>query len=337
MKKANKRWLWFMLMLPVACGALAAGWLAYYAYSPLETAQTPLQFSLKAGSSLKSAAQQMANAGVLDAPTRFVVLARLMGEAGNIKAGNYEVEKPITPLKLLRKITEGDYTQDVITLVEGWTFQQMRKALDEHSAIRHDTGGLDNTEILLRLDISDSSPEGWFFPDTYHFSRGGSDFAILRRAHRLMRATLADQWERRTPGLPLATPYEALILASIIEKETGQPSERRLIAAVFANRLRAGMKLQTDPSVIYGLGQNFDGNLRKRDLLTDTPYNTYTRVGLPPTPIALPGLASLSAALNPAQSDALYFVSRGDGTSHFSRTLGEHDRAVTRYQKSGRR
>jgi UPF0755 protein len=296
-----------------------------------------LQFSLKAGSSLKSAAQQMANAGVLDAPTRFVVLARLMGEAGNIKAGNYEVEKPITPLKLLRKITEGDYTQDVITLVEGWTFQQMRKALDEHPAIRHDTGGLDNTEILLRLDISDSSPEGWFFPDTYHFSRGGSDFAILRRAHRLMRATLADQWERRTPGLPLATPYEALILASIIEKETGQPSERRLIAAVFANRLRAGMKLQTDPSVIYGLGQNFDGNLRKRDLLTDTPYNTYTRVGLPPTPIALPGLASLSAALNPAQSDALYFVSRGDGTSHFSRTLGEHDRAVTRYQKSGRR
>jgi UPF0755 protein len=337
MKKATKRWLWFLVMLPVACGAVAAGWLAYYAYSPLEKAQTPLQFSLKAGSSLKSAAQQMANAGVLDDPTRFVMLARLMGEAGNIKAGNYEVEKPITPLGLLRKITEGDYTQDVITVVEGWTFQQMRKALDEHPAIRHDTGGLSNAEILLRLDISDSSPEGWFFPDTYHFSRGSSDLAILRRAHRLMRATLADQWERRTPGLPLATPYEALILASIIEKETGQAPERRLIAAVFVNRLRMDMKLQTDPTVIYGLGQNFDGNLRKRDLVADTPYNTYTRTGLPPTPIALPGLASLNAALNPAQSNALYFVSRGDGTSHFSRTLGEHDRAVTKYQKPGRR
>jgi UPF0755 protein len=337
MKKATKRWLWFLVTLPLACSAAAAGWLAYYAYRPLQPAQTPLQFSLKAGSSLKSAAQQMANAGVLDDPAQFVMLARLMGEAGNIKAGNYEVEKPITPLRLLRKITEGDYTEDVITVVEGWTFQQMRKALDEHAAIRHDTGGLSNAEILLRLDIPDTSPEGWFFPDTYHFSRGSSDLAILRRAHRLMRATLADQWERRTPGLPLTTPYEALILASIIEKETGQAPERRLIAAVFVNRLRMGMRLQTDPSVIYGLGQNFDGNLRKRDLLSDTPYNTYIRAGLPPTPIALPGLASLNAALNPAQSDALYFVSRGDGTSHFSRTLGEHDRAVTKYQKPGRR
>ena len=337
MKKATKRWLWLLLMLPLVCGALAAGWLVYYAYSPLQPAQTPLQFSLKAGSSLKSAAQQMANAGVLDDPMHFVVLARLMGEASNIKAGNYEVEKPITPLKLLRKITEGDYTQDVIRLVEGWTFQQMRKALDDHPAIRHDISGLGDAEILLRLDIAHSSPEGWFFPDTYHFSRGSSDLAILRRAHRLMQATLADQWERRAAGLPLATPYEALILASIIEKETGQAAERRLIAAVFVNRLRMGMKLQTDPSVIYGLGENYGGNLRKRDLLADTPYNTYLRAGLPPTPIALPGLASLNAALNPAQSDALYFVSRGDGTSHFSRTLSEHDRAVTKYQKAGRR
>lgn len=337
MKKATKRWLWLLSMLPFVCGALAAGWLLYYAYSPLEPAQIPLQFSLKAGSSLKSAAQQMANAGVLDDPVRFVVLARLMGEASNIKAGNYEIEKRITPLRLLRKITEGDYTQDVITLVEGWTFQQMRKALDDHPAIRHDTRGLGNAELLLRLDIAQPSPEGWFFPDTYHFSRGSSDLAILRRAHRLMQATLADQWERRAPGLPLARPYDALILASIIEKETGQAAERRLIAAVFVNRLRMGMKLQTDPSVIYGLGEDYGGNLRKRDLLADTPYNTYLRAGLPPTPIALPGLDSLNAALNPAQSDALYFVSRGDGTSHFSRTLSEHDRAVTKYQKAGRR
>lgn len=337
MKKATRRWLWSLALLPISCGVIAASWLVYYAYSPLEPAQTPLQFSLRAGSSLKSAAQQMAEAGVLDEPMRFVVLARLMGAASNIKAGNYELEGPISPLRLLRKITEGDYTQDVITLVEGWTFQQMRKALDEHPAIRHDTRDLSNAEILLRLEIVDASAEGWFFPDTYHFSRGGSDLALLRRAHRLMRETLADQWDRRTPGLPFATPYEALILASIIEKETGQAGERRLVAAVFVNRLRLGMKLQTDPTVIYGLGPSFDGNLRKRDLIADSPYNTYVRPGLPPTPIALPGLASLNAALNPAPSDALYFVSRGDGTSHFSRTLGEHDRAVTKYQKSGRR
>jgi UPF0755 protein len=234
-------------------------------------------------------------------------------------------------------VTEGDYAQDVITLVEGWTFQQIRKALDEHPGVRHDTAGLGDAEIVQRLEIAQSSAEGWFFPDTYHFSKGTSDVAILRRAHRLMRATLTQQWEQRLPGLPLATPYEALILASIIEKETGQPSERRMVAAVFVNRLRLGMRLQTDPTVIYGMGTSFDGNLRKRDLAADTPYNTYIRSGLPPTPIALPGLASISAALNPAESDALYFVSRGDGTSHFSRTLVEHDRAVAKYQRSGRR
>ena len=337
MKKATKRWLTLFLLLPLACIAFAAAGLAFYAYSPLNPVQSPLQFSLKQGSSLRSAAQQMADAGVLAKPVVFVVFARLMGEAGNIKAGNYEVERPITPLRLLRKITEGDYTQDVITVVEGWTFQQMRKALYEHPGIRHDSKDLSDDEILRRLDITEPSPEGWFFPDTYHFSRGSSDFAIMRRAHRLMRGTLADQWERRAPGLPLASPYEALILASIIEKETGQDAERSLIAAVFTNRLRAGMKLQTDPSVIYGMGRSFDGNLRRRDLVADTPYNTYVRAGLPPTPIALPGLASLKAALNPARSDALYFVSRGDGTSHFSRTLAEHDRAVAKYQKQGRR
>ena len=337
MKRATKRWLALLVLFPLACTIAVAAMLGYYAHRPIELQQSPLQFSLKAGSSLKSAARQMANAGVLAEAAPFVLLARLMGQASKIKAGNYEVESPVTPMELLRKITEGDYTQDVITLVEGWTFQQMRKALEEHSGIRHDTLGLSNAEIMLQLDMTEPSPEGWFFPDTYHFNRGSSDLAILRRAHRLMRATLADQWERRAPNLPLATPYEALILASIIEKETGQAAERRLIAAVFVNRLRMRMKLQTDPTVIYGMGASFDGNLRKRDLAADTPYNTYIRGGLPPTPIALPGLASLNAALNPAQSDALYFVSRGDGSSHFSRTLIEHDRAVMKYQKSGRR
>lgn len=337
MKRATKRWLVLLLLFPLACAGIVAAMLAYYAYHPIDLQQSPLQFSLKEGSSLKSAARQMANAGVLAEAGPFVLLARLMGQASNIKAGNYEVDSPVTPMELLRKITEGDYTQDVITLVEGWTFQQMRKALDEHPGVRHDTASLTDAEIMLQLEMPKPSPEGWFFPDTYHFSRGSSDLAILRRAYRLMRATLADQWERRAPNLPLATPYDALILASIIEKETGHAAERRLIAAVFINRLRMGMKLQTDPTVIYGMGTSFDGNLRKRDLIADTPYNTYVRAGLPPTPIALPGLASLNAALNPAQSDALYFVSRGDGTSHFSRTLVEHDRAVLKYQKSGRR
>lgn len=337
MRKKTKRWLWTIVLLPAAGIALAAAAIAFYAYSPLNPAQSPLQFSLKKGSSLRSAAQQMADAGVLAKPVLFVAFARLMGKAASIKAGNYEVESPITPLSLLRKITEGDYTEDVITVVEGWTFQQMRKALDEHPAIRHDTQGLTNYEILKRLEIGEPSPEGWFFPDTYHFSKGSSDLSIMRRAHRLMRSALAEQWQRRASGLPLATPYEALILASIVEKETGQAAERPLVAAVFVNRLRLGMKLQTDPTVIYGMGASFDGNLRRRDLVADTPYNTYLRTGLPPTPIALPGLASIHATLNPAPSDVLYFVSRGDGTSQFSRTLVEHDRAVSRYQKSGRR
>lgn len=337
MKKSIKRRLRQFALLLFACAVLAFGWLAYYAYSDLKPAQTPQQFSLKAGSSLKSATQQMVEVGMLEEPALFVILARLLGKAASIKAGNYEVDRPITPLDLLRKITEGDYTQDVITFVEGWTFRQMRKALDEHPAVRHDTQGLSDADILRRLVFGEPSPEGWFFPDTYHFSRGGSDLAILRRAHRLMRVNLMEQWERRAANLPLATPYEALILASIVEKETGRAAERPLVAAVFVNRLRVGMKLQTDPTVIYGLGEIFDGNLRKRDLVADTPYNTYMREGLPPTPIAMPGLASLGAALNPPKSDALYFVARGDGTSHFSRTLDEHDRAVTKYQKSGRR
>jgi UPF0755 protein len=213
----------------------------------------------------------------------------------------------------------------------------MRTTLDEHPDLAHTTRALTDEEVLQRLDIKEVSPEGLFFPDTYHFASGSSDLRILERAHRLMQSHLEARWAARAPDLPLATPYEALILASIVEKETGREEERPLIAAVLVNRLRKGMPLQADPTVIYGLGEGFDGNLRKRDLLTDARYNTYTRTGLPPTPIAMPGLASLAAALNPPASDVLYFVSRGDGSSHFSRTLGEHERAVTKYQRSGRR
>jgi UPF0755 protein len=296
----------------------------------------PAQFSIKTGSSLRAAARQLAQAGVLRHPELFVLLGRLKGEAGKLKAGMYELDRPVTPLELLRKITQGDYTLAGITFVEGWTFRQMRKAIDDHEAFRHETAGLPDAEILKRLGIAEPSPEGWFFPDTYFFSSGSSDLAVLRRAHELMKTHLAAQWEKRAAELPLKSSYEALILASIIEKETGRNTERPLIGAVFVNRLRIGMRLQTDPTVIYGMGASFDGNLRKADLLADTPYNTYTRAGLPPTPIAMPGLASLAAAVNPAREDALYFVSKGDGSHHFSRSLGEHERAVTKYQRSGR-
>jgi UPF0755 protein len=279
----------------------------------------------------------MADSGVLRHPELFVLLGRLTGDAANLKAGIYEIDRPVTPVELLRKITSGDYTLVAITLVEGWTFRQARKALDEQPGLLHDTRGMDDAELLKRLAIDQPSPEGWFFPDTYFFSHGTSELRILRRAHSLMADHLAAQWEKRAADVPLASPYEALVLASIIEKETGRDDERPLVAAVLINRLRLGMRLQTDPAVIYGMGQAFDGNLRRADLLADTAWNTYTRAGLPPTPICLPGLASLAAALNPAASDALYFVAKGDGSHHFSRSLSEHDRAVTKYQRSGHR
>ena len=310
---------------------------AWYATTELATAPLPLQFDLRPGSSTRTAAKQMKRAGVLKHARPFIAMTRLLGEAGNIKAGNYEINEPVTPYRLLRKITAGEVTQVAIKFVEGWTFRDMRIALDNHPDVAHNTRGLTSAEILKRLNIEQTSPEGLFFPDTYYFAKGSSDLRVLRRAYRLMQSQLQARWAKRDPDLPLATAYEALILASIVEKETGSENERGLVAAVFLNRLRKGMLLQADPTVIYGLGEAFDGNLRKRDLVTDTPHNTYTRVGLPPTPISMPGLASLDAALKTPESDVLYFVSRGDGSSHFSRTLGEHERAVTKYQRSGRR
>ncbi len=336
MLKTAKRWLQRPLWLAVTLLAGFAAWLLGYGYADLEIGNT-LQFSLKQGSSLRSAARQMQTAGVLDSPWQFELLARIFGDASRIQAGNYELGGNITPVALLRKITSGDRSQDQITLVEGWTLAQMRAALDAHAAIKHDTHGIAESEIVARLGIPYPSAEGLFFPDTYYFANGTSDAAILQRAYRVMQSQLATLWNARADGLPLDNPYQALILASIIEKETGQPDERPMIAAVFVNRLKFGMKLQTDPTVIYGLGSAFDGNLRKRDLLADGPYNTYMRDGLPPTPIALPGLAALTAALDPAPSKALYFVARGDGTSHFSTSLAEHERAVTKYQKRGKR
>ena len=334
MLKVIKRWLIRILLTGVGVAVLSIAWLVIYATGDLPI-KPPAQFSLKHGSSLRSSARQLHAAGVINSPRQFELLARLKGDAGNVQAGNYEITGSLSPYSLLRLITSGARGQDQITVVEGWTFRELRDALDAHTALKHDTHGLAESEIVERLGMKLPSAEGWFFPETYYFTNGSSDVSILRRAYRMMQSQLEDRWKARASGLPLATPYEALILASIVEKETGQASERPMIAAVFINRLRNGMKLQTDPTVIYGLGSQFDGNLRKRDLTTDGPYNTYMRAGLPPTPIALPGMASLAAALKPAPGKVLYFVSRGDGSSHFSNSLAEHERAVTKYQRRG--
>ena len=327
-----------VITLAVVASVCLAAWFIYWATTSLPLRQAPLEFSLKAGSSLRSVARQMTEAGVLREPWRFELLTRLFGESANVKAGVYEIEQPLSPYALLHKITSGDYTQIAVTIVEGWTFRQLRQVLDQQSALAHRTQGLSETDIMQQLGADTAtSPEGWFFPETYYVGAGEADLRVLRRSYRLMQEHLAREWKLRDPGLPLGAPYEALILASIVEKETGRPEDRAMVAAVFINRLKRGMRLQTDPTVIYGLGENFDGNLRKRDLASDHPYNTYTRAGMPPTPIAMPGLASLRATLHPAPSDALYFVAKGDGTSQFSRTLEEHERAVSRWQRSGRR
>lgn len=320
--------LWLMFILVVV-----AGLAGFYALRPLSLPQLPYEFSLKQGSSLKSAARQMQQAGVLSGDWLFVLLARGLGKARQIKPGNYEIETPVTPVQLLDMISKGRVEQSELSIIEGSTFNQLRSALNAEPTLRHDTLALSDAEILHRIGAPEKFAEGLFFPDTYNFSSGSSDLAVLKRAYQLMQRNLQESWKSRTANLPLDTPYQALILASIVEKETGKASERSLISAVFINRLRKNMLLQTDPTVIYGMGDKFDGNLRKRDLLTDTPYNTYTRDGLTPTPIALPGLAAIQAALHPAPSNALYFVARGDGSSHFSATLTEHNNAVNRYQK----
>ncbi len=256
---------------------------------------------------------------------------RMSGQARLIKAGSYELMPGTTPRKLLSMLVRGEEALKSVTLVEGWTFLQVRAALQKEEQLVPDTIGLSPDMIMAKLDKPGLHPEGRFFPDTYTYAKGSSDLAVLRRAARAMDKRLAAAWALRAPDSPLKTPSEALILASIVEKETGKPSDRPQIGGVFTNRLRIGMLLQTDPTVIYGLGAQFGGNLRKRDLLLDTPYNTYTRAGLPPTPIAMPGKAALLAAVQPAPTQALYFVARGDGSSQFSASLDEHNRAVNKY------
>lgn len=313
---------------------LFVGWFYYHVNSTVLMPNVPYEFSIKAGSSLKNVARQLTNAGVLSDAWSFILLSRIMGHASSLKAGKYKLSENTSPIRLLEYITEGDFKQSKIKFIEGWTFSQLRKTLNEHPEIKHDTAKLSDQDILQLIGANETVAEGLFFPDTYYFEHDSSDVVILKQAYGIMQDKLAAEWATATKNnLPLENPYQALILASIIEKETGKDTDRDTISGVFINRLRSGMLLQTDPTIIYGLGEQFDGNLRKEDLLKDHEYNTYIRAGLPPTPIALPGLASIKAALNPAKTDALYFVAKGNGESHFSSNLADHNRAVAKYQK----
>ena len=317
-----------LLLLVLALAGAAWWWL----HAPLPMGDAAIELAIEPGTSPRGVARDVQAAGVQTDARLLYWWFRLSGQSRLIKAGNYEIAPGSTPLGLLDKLVRGDETLRALTLVEGWNFRQVRAALAQ-AELKPDSAALGEAALMERLGRTGIVPEGRFFPDTYTYAKGASDLTVLRRALHAMDRQLAAAWEQRAADTPLKTPDEALVLASIVEKETGREADRALVAGVFTNRLRASMLLQTDPTVIYGLGERFDGNLRKRDLQTDTPYNTYTRTGLPPTPISMPGKASLLAAVQPERTKALYFVARGDGSSHFSSSLDEHNRAVGRYQR----
>ena len=321
-----------ILLFIVAIPAFAV-WLYYHVNADIQLPSTPYKFSIAQGSSLKKISQQLTDAEILLSPWSFILLSRYKGLQSSLKAGDYTLTDNISQVALLDYLVKGDAQQYEIKFIEGWTFSQLRKILYEHPAIQNDTIDLSDEEILQLIGAEEISAEGLFFPDTYYFVKNSSDIDILQRAYRTMQNHLQTAWSTRMKTLPLETPYEALTLASIVEKETGLESDRTEIAGVFINRLRIGMRLQTDPTVIYGLGDQFDGNLRKKHLQTDQAFNTYTRAGLPPTPIAMPGLLSIQAALNPAETKAIYFVAKGNGESQFSTNLADHNRAVNKYQR----
>jgi UPF0755 protein len=310
---------------------LGAG-LAYYAILPLKLQPNSQEVLIEAKSGLRSIANQLVAQGVLIEPWRFIILAKLLHKESSLQAGAYTLNKNISPYQLLLSLNHGKTTQGGVTFIEGHSFVQMREKLAVNDAVKQTLTNLSEAEILKLIGASKSVAEGLFFPDTYYFDRNTADLVLLKRSYTLMQTRLNKAWLKREANLPYKNSYEALIMASIIEKETGKAIERPMIAAVFVNRLRIGMRLQTDPTVIYGMGVKFDGNIRKKDLSIDTPYNTYTRNGLPPSPIAMPGLASIEAALHPDKTKALYFVGKGDGSHAFSNNLTEHNRAVVRYQ-----
>lgn len=327
------RWLLRLVLAVLLLGGAAAGGTWWWLQQPLVLAKPSVELSIEPGTAPQQVAQAWVTAGLQTDPRWLYEWFRWSGQAKKIRAGSYEVHAGITPRELLDKMVKGDQVLEQLRLIEGWNFRQLRAALAAAPALKQTTAGMTEAQLMAAIGAPGQTAEGRFFPDTYAYSRGVSDLTVLKRAHLLMQKRLESAWAGRSDGLPLKNAEEALTLASIVEKETGAPSDRGMVAAVFINRLKLGMPLQTDPTVIYGLGETFDGNLRKIHLQTDHPFNTYTRGGLPPTPIAMPGLAALQATLHPTPSKALYFVSRGDGTSQFSDDLAAHNRAVNKYQR----
>jgi UPF0755 protein len=324
-----------LAVLVLVVVAAAAGYLNMAADRVVVT--DDMDITVPRGATMRGLAADFTQKGIIDEPWSMRILARYMGLSSSLRAGEYRVAAGTTLTGLLTHLTSGDVIDYPITIIEGWTFSQMRDALKSQAKLRQLTADMDDAELMKKISGTDVHYEGRFFPDTYHFTADMSDLDVLKRAYDRMSRVLARQWENRAEDLPIKTADEALILASIIEKETGAVEERAQIAGVFVNRLRKGMRLQTDPTVIYGMGDEYKGNIRRKDLRKDTPYNTYTRHGLPPTPIALPGGDAIHAALHPAETKALYFVSRGDGTHVFSNTLKEHNEAVIQYQLKGKR
>jgi UPF0755 protein len=342
-KSSRKRHSWgaFLSLFALSVITVLAA-AVYWLQSPMGFKPTSLNASssvqvldlaIEPGTSPKGVAQAIADAGADVSPELLRFWFRVSGQDRAIKAGSYEVTPEMSPRAVLNMLARGEETLRTVTLVEGWTFKQFKQALAKSDNLKLTTQGMTDAEIMAQLGRPNLHPEGRFYPDTYTYAKGSTDLAVMQRALKAMDRHLTKVWDQRKTNLPLTQPDELLILASIVEKETGRASDRPLISAVFHNRLKMGMRLQTDPTVIYGLGEAFDGNLRRVDLRTDTPYNTYTRGGLPPTPIAMPGKAALMAAIDPAPSNALYFVAKGDGTSHFSQTLNEHNNAVNKYQR----
>ena len=327
-----KLWRLLFVALVLAVAGVAAG-AAWWLNQPMALSADTVELSVEPGTAPREIANAWVQAGVQASPTLLYEWFRWSGQARKIRAGSYEIARGTTPISLLNKMVRGDESLATVKLLEGWTFRQFRAELAKAEALKPTTAALSDAELMAALGAPGVAPEGRFYPDTYAYSKGSNDLAVLKRALHAMQKRLDDAWAQRAADTPLKTAEDALALASIVEKETGAAADRGRVAAVFANRLRIGMPLQTDPRVIYGLGEAFDGNLRRRDLQADTPFNTYTRGGLPPTPIAMPGKASLWAAVRPDPSPALYFVARGDGSSEFSETLAEHNRAVNKFQR----
>jgi len=325
-----------LLVCILAAGLVVGGaWMESQDFlsEPLASDQESLVLDIKKGTSLRGLSEELTRLGVLEHPYLFIAMAYHAGKAADIRAGEYALPSGIRPPELLELVTSDKVVQHAFTLVEGWTYRRFFAAVAKDKRLVHRLGDdLSAQAVMTCLGYPEKHPEGRFLPETYHFSKGTSDLDILRRAYETMERVLQQEWAQRDEELPLKSPYEALILASIVEKESGRAAERPIIAGVFIRRLNQGMKLQADPTVIYGLDERFDGNITRAHLRQDTPYNTYVHKGLPPTPIALPGRATIHGVLNPEAGDSLFFVAKGDGSHHFSATLAEHNRAVWRYQ-----